>query len=217
MAYRRLSSARSQRRQRRTDRFRHSQATNLQMPFDTTDSVGVPTAIAGDAAVLADEQAFRAWYDRSLPTVYGYLFHRCGRDADLAEELTQQAFVEAVRNFGRFRGRASATTWVIGIARHKLVDHFRRAERDARRLAAFSAEELGIASPSSPSPNGPDDIDAALAVLPAMQRAVLVLHYMDRLSVREVARSIGKTEAATASLLARGREAFRLAYPETHR
>ena len=52
---------------------------------------------------------------------------------------------------------------------------------------------------------------------PALQRAVLVLHYMDRLSVRDVARSIGKTEAATASLLARGREAFRQAYPEADR
>jgi RNA polymerase sigma-70 factor (ECF subfamily) len=58
----------------------------------------------------------------------------------------------------------------------------------------------------------PDDIDDALALIPATQRAVLVLHYMDQLSVRDVARSIGKSEAATASLLARGRDAFRHAY-----
>jgi RNA polymerase sigma-70 factor (ECF subfamily) len=188
------------------------------MPFEARDSVRPPTAIAGEPVVLADEQAFRAWYERSLPTVYGYLFHRCGRDPDLAEELTQQAFVEAVRNSRRFRGQADATTWVIGIARHTLVDHVRRAERDARRLAVLSAGQLGDASRAESSPPSmPDEIDDALAVLPALQRAVLVLHYMDRLSVREVARSIGKTEAATASLLARGREAFRQAYPETDR
>ena len=46
------------------------------------------------AAVFADELAFRAWYEQSLPRVYAYLFHRCGRDPELAEELTQQAFVE---------------------------------------------------------------------------------------------------------------------------
>jgi RNA polymerase sigma-70 factor (ECF subfamily) len=63
----------------------------------------------------------------------------------------------------------------------------------------------------------PDDIDDTLAAIPALQRAVLVLHYMDRLSVREVARLIGKSEAATASLLARGREAFRQAYTGTDR
>ena len=187
------------------------------MPFEASDSVRPPTAIPGDSGVLADEQAFRAWYDRSLPTVYGYLFHRCGRDPDLAEELTQQAFVEAVRHYRRFRGQADATTWVIGIARHKLVDHYRRGERDTRRLAALTARELGDPSRAESSPpTMPDDIDDALAVLPALQRAVLVLHYMDQLSVREVAQAIGKTEAATASILARGREAFRHAYPETN-
>jgi RNA polymerase sigma factor (sigma-70 family) len=62
-----------------------------------------------------------------------------------------------------------------------------------------------------------DDIDEALAVLPPLQRAVLVLHYMDHLPVREVARSIGKTEAATASLLARGRDTFRQAFQEADR
>src|SRR5688572_24515511 len=48
-------------------------------------------------AVLADEGAFRAWYDRSMPRVYTYLFHRCGRDRQLAEELTQQTFTDALR------------------------------------------------------------------------------------------------------------------------
>ena len=46
---------------------------------------------------------------------------------------------------------------------------------------------------------------------------VLILHYMDRLSVRDVARAIGKSEAAAASLLARGRDAFRQAYQEADR
>jgi len=188
------------------------------MPFEASDSVRPPTAITAEPVVLTDEPAFRAWYERSLPTVYGYVFHRCGRDPDLAEELTQQAYVEAVRHSRRFRGQADPTTWVIGIARHKLVDHYRRAERDTRRLAVLSARDLGNPGRAESSPRTrPDDIDDALAVLPALQRAVLVLHYMDRLSVREVAHSIGKTEAATASLLARGREAFRQAYPETDR
>jgi RNA polymerase sigma-70 factor (ECF subfamily) len=176
-----------------------------------------PTAITDVPAVFADEPAFRAWYERSLPSVYGYLFHRCGRNPELAEELTQQAFFEAVRRRDKFRGEAVAATWVIGIARHKLVDHFRRIERDTRRLAALGARELEAGWVDSASPTMPDDIDDALARLPALQRAVLVLHYMDQLSVRDVARNIGKTESATASLLARGRDAFRQAYSEANR
>jgi RNA polymerase sigma-70 factor (ECF subfamily) len=192
------------------------------MPFEANSRVRPPSAISGDrselAAVFADESAFRTWYEQSLPKVYGYLFHRCGRNPALAEELTQQAFVEAVRSRGKFRGEADATTWVIGIARHKLVDHYRRTERDTRRMTALSARELGHGGPTGLSPSStPDDIDEALADMPALQRAVLVLHYMDQLSVREVAHSIGKSEAATASLLARGRDTFRQAYQGTDR
>jgi RNA polymerase sigma-70 factor, ECF subfamily len=192
------------------------------MPIEADSRVQPATGISEDrsdiAAVFADEEAFRTWYERSLPRVYAYLFHRCGRNPELAEDLTQQAFVEAVRGRPRFRGRSDANTWVIGIARHKLVDHFRRLERDARREAELAARELSrpVPAASSPSAEG-DGIDDALAVLPALQRAVLVLHYMDQLSVREVAKSIGKSEAATASLLARGRDAFRKAYQETDR
>jgi RNA polymerase sigma-70 factor (ECF subfamily) len=186
------------------------------MPFEADSRVRPSSASSGDrsehAAVFADEPAFRDWYERSLPQVYGYLFHRCGRNPELAEELTQQAFVEAVRSRAKFRGQADATTWVIGIARHKLVDHFRRVERDSRRLAALSSREVGRDGLAGSAPSMPDDIDDALALIPASQRAVLVLHYMDQLSVRDVARSIGKSEAATASLLARGRDAFRQAY-----
>ena len=193
------------------------------MPFEADSTVQPPTVITEGRsdlrAVFANELAFRAWYERSLPQVYAYLFHRCGRNPELAEELTQQAFVEAVRSRGRFRGQSDPTTWVVSIARHRLVDHFRRTERDARRLGALGIAELGragLAVPSS-SEEQPDDIDDALAVLPAMQRTVLILHYMDRLSVRDVARAIGKSEAATASLLARGRDAFRQAYQEADR
>ena len=191
------------------------------MPFEADSRVQPPTAITEGrsdlVAVFANELAFRDWYERSLPRVYAYLFHRCGRNAELAEELTQQAFVEAVRSRRRFRGQSDPTTWVVGIARHRLVDHYRRAERDARRLSALTAWQLGRTALAASSSAEPDDIDDALAALPALQRAVLILHYMDGLSVRAVAGEIGKSEAATASLLARGRDAFRHAYQEADR
>ena len=192
------------------------------MPCEADSRVQPPTTITEGrsdlSAVFADELAFRAWYERSLPRVYAYLFHRCGRNSELAEELTQQAFVEAVRSGRKFRGQSDATTWVVSIARHRLMDHFRRSDRDARRLGALTERELGrVASVASASSEEPDDIDDALAVLPALQRTALILHYMDRLSVRDVAGAIGKSEAAAASLLARGRDAFRQAYQDADR
>ena len=175
-----------------------------------------PAAIATRselAAILADETAFRAWYHQALPRVYGYLYHRCGRNPAVAEEIAQEAFVEAVRSRRRFRGQSDPTTWVIGIARHRLVDHFRREERARRHRADITILDLDAAQPPPADPAS-DGIDDALTELPSLHRAVLVLHYMDGLSVREVARVIGRSEAATASLLARAREGFRRVYRE---
>jgi RNA polymerase sigma-70 factor, ECF subfamily len=184
---------------------------------DTVKPAAVASKLTSEHDAFGDDAAFRAWYERCLPRVYAYLFHRCGRDAALAEELTQQAFVEVVRTRARFRGRSDAVTWVIGIARNKLVDHYRRTTRNERRLAALGARDFA----DNPGPAWPeaerDEVDEALELIPPFQRAVLVLHYMDRLSVRDVSKEIGKSEAATASLLARGRDAFRQAYQQVER
>ena len=59
----------------------------------------------------------------------------------------------------------------------------------------------------------PDDaLSGALAALPAMQRAAIVLRYLDDLPVRDVARLLGKSEKAVESLLSRGRETLRRTY-----
>src|SRR5262245_32717573 len=103
-------------------------------------------------AAFADEASFRAWYDAMLPRVYAFIASRCGGPGQLAEELTQQTFVEATRRRGTFDGRSEVTTWMCGIARHKLADHYRRLERDERRRIRFVSQEV----PSEPG-RGPWD------------------------------------------------------------
>jgi RNA polymerase sigma-70 factor, ECF subfamily len=169
------------------------------------------TRTASLEAVFADDAAFRTWYDEALPQVFRYLYHRCGRDRDLAEELTQQAFVEAVRSHATFAGGESVA-WLIGIARHRLVDHFRvleRRERSLRRLLAERTQPVWIGAPEVD-----DELATALDRLPAAQRAAIVLRYLDDLPVRDVARWLDRSEGAVESLLSRGREALRRIYRE---
>jgi len=166
------------------------------------------------ARAFASEAAFRSFYDRTLPRVFGYVLNRCGGDRSLAEDLTQQTFVDAVRQRHRFDGRADPLTWLIGIARHKLADHYRRLANEERRhlrlvlLEADGGSEAGSWLRSDER----EAIVRALAMLPAMQRAVLVLHYADGLPVRDIARELGKSESSIESLLTRARLAFRAAY-----
>src|SRR5437870_8819084 len=105
-----------------------------------TIQAGLSAEPANLNAIVADRAAFRGWYELALPRVYRYLLARCGGDADLAEELTQQTFVEGVRRRASFDGRSDAVTWLCGIGRHKLVDHFRKSRRDSERQLRIVSE-----------------------------------------------------------------------------
>jgi len=163
-------------------------------------------------AVLADQAAFREWYELALPRVYRSLLARCGGDPDLPEELTQQTFVEAVRRRASFDGRSDAVTWLCGIGRHKLVDHYRRSGRESQRQLRIVSQASSGQSDAWSEQVLRSSVEASLAQLSGEQRIVMVLRYLDQMPVREIASSIGRSEKATESLLSRAREAFRRAY-----
>jgi RNA polymerase sigma-70 factor (ECF subfamily) len=151
-------------------------------------------------------------YDTALPQVYGYLLARCGQ-ASLAEELTAETFLAAVDAVRREDPPVVSVPWVIGVARHKLVDHWRRQARDDRRLRTLADD--------TPPPEDLWDVhlDAArarqvLERLGSHHRAALTLRYLDDLPVAEVATLLDRTLHATEALLVRARTAFRRAYGE---
>jgi RNA polymerase sigma-70 factor (ECF subfamily) len=163
-------------------------------------------------AAFADEAAFRAWYDATLPRVYGFVASRCGGPGPLAEEITQLTFVEATRRHASFDGRSDVMTWLCAIARHKLADHYRRLERDERRHLRLAVREIQVAGDQAPAAVERDAIERALRTLPAAQRAALIFRHLDGLNVREIGSLLGKSDTAIESLLARARQGFRGAY-----
>jgi RNA polymerase sigma-70 factor (ECF subfamily) len=167
------------------------------------------------AAVFTDPAAFRPWYDDAVVRVYRYLHGRCGGDADLAEDLTQQTFVQAVRHWRSYDGRADSVTWLCSIARNRLVDHFREVDRQRRRRLRLMVREIAVADDSAQSAvDEREAVMAALRDLPVLQRAALVLRFVDGLTVREVAAELGRSEDATESLIRRAKDTFRDRYPE---
>jgi RNA polymerase sigma-70 factor (ECF subfamily) len=179
----------------------------------TTDRSPLRAGPPGLGAVVADDAAFRAWYDRNAPRVYAYLMSRCGSQAD-AEELLQAVFVEVIRHPASFDGRADPVPWLIGIARHQLARHYRKRAQSDRW---WSREQVRAIEPASEDPEfrGSElaiDIRRALASLPALQQAALVFRFLDGLSVRDVAAHLGRSEDATESLIRRARSQFERAY-----
>ena len=155
-----------------------------------------------------------ALYDESLDQVYGYLLARCS-GAALAEDLTAETFLAAVDAVRRGTCTTPSTGWLVGIARHKLVDHWRRRERELRGLRVVGGDRAVAASDDHDPWDATLDALRAretLAGLNSQHRTALVLRYVDDLPVSEVAAVLGRSVHATETLLVRARRAFRTAY-----
>jgi RNA polymerase sigma-70 factor (ECF subfamily) len=153
--------------------------------------------------------AFLALYERSLGDVYGYLVRRCP-NAATAEDLTAETFLAAVRAVRTGTAELSIP-WLIGTARHKLVDHWRREGRQREAL-----DDLYQSTPQATDDNDPVDalhVHSVLSQLPPHHRAALTLRYLDGLPVEQVAAHLERSVHATESLLVRAKTSYRSACP----
>ncbi|OEU66000.1 MAG: hypothetical protein BBJ57_10185 [Desulfobacterales bacterium PC51MH44] len=69
------------------------------------------------------------WVDNYGDALYAYALRRV-REPDLAEEMVQETFLAALHTRESFRGQSSEKTWLVGILKHKILDHFRKSSRE---------------------------------------------------------------------------------------
>jgi RNA polymerase sigma-70 factor (ECF subfamily) len=115
------------------------------------------------------------------------------RDINLAEELTQETFACAWENMDSFRGRARPGTWLHRIAYHKFVDSCRRVERDAALASTVKMQRSRAVQNQDPCDKLAKDEDQellydALKSLNPPESTVIVLHYIQGLNYRQMAR-----------------------------
>lgn len=155
-------------------------------------------------------------YDLASPQVYGYLISRCGQ-REIAEELTSETFLAAVDAVRHERPPPMDVAWLIGVARHKLADHWRRQAREQRGLRVVATDPRTELVADDPWEEFTDRMRAVatLESLAPQHRCALTLRYVDDLPVAEVARLLDRSAHATEGLLVRARAAFRRAYTAT--
>ena len=144
-------------------------------------------------------------YQQHARTVYRFLLAQCG-DADLAEELTQETFYQAMRSIGRYDGSCKLSVWLCQIARHLWYQHLRRRGREA---------PMPDEPPERPVPSAEEetlDRQAHLGLvrqvhdLPEPYREVVYLRAFGQLSFREIGDVLGKTENWARVTFYRGKE-----------
>jgi len=165
-------------------------------------------------AVLAKERKSTAEFvELCTDWIYGFVRHRLMPRAELVEDLMQEILLAAWQALPSYRQESSLRSWVLGIARHKLDDYYRR-----RILETDLPEEDGASEELTITPAFEDELDSAtqqeriekiLADLPEAYSLALLWRYRDEKSAREMAELTGKTEKAIERLLARARQSFR--------
>ncbi|MFO8058135.1 MAG: sigma-70 family RNA polymerase sigma factor [bacterium] len=160
------------------------------MPIsDDTDLVR--RALSGEESAFAE--LVRLYQDVVARTVY-----RITRRADWVEDLTQEVFLKAFEGLGRFRRRSGFSTWLYRIAVNTSLDALRKAGTDRKVCETVFLDRSGLNWPLISGENRDGEkivldremqsqVKAAIDELDPPTRTILVLRYLEELSVSEVA------------------------------
>lgn len=155
------------------------------------------------------------FFRRFFPVLYAWVARASGGAASDVEDLVQEALLQAWARRADFRGASAPETWIIAIARHKILD---RRRRRGPRLVPEEALATLDSAPLDRALAETDEVRArvrhALASLDPEHAALLRGRYLEGLGVRELASRAGESEKAVESKLHRAREAFRRALAE---
>ena len=175
---------------------------------ETAERALVSRAQAGDTA------AYEALVRHNADRLFAVVLRFSATEGD-AEEATQEAFLRAWRNIGRFRGDARFYTWLyrIGVNEAKRI-----LDRRPTAGTVVSVEDRRIDDVADGSPDAHaraetrelrDVLEEGIRRLPEKYRAAVVLRDVERLSTAEAAELLGLREAAFKSRLHRGRMTLR--------
>jgi RNA polymerase sigma factor (sigma-70 family) len=182
-------------------------------PFGGALPVGADRHRAMSETWDRDEAAsfVEALFARHHAEIYAYLM-RMMRDADLAADMTQDAFVKAYRNYATLEKPENARAWLYQIAHRVALDEIRR--RKIVRFVPWSGESRG-AAPSAEhlvmDARLSGDLQRALDRIPERQRAALLLAELHDLTGLELAAALGVSHVAARALLTRARGSLRQA------
>jgi len=145
-------------------------------------------------------------YQKYAKMVYKYLMslvHNC----DLAEELTQETFYQAIKNIGRFDGSCQISTWLCAIAKNQFLS-YQRKHPPLENLEDYNQAFDSVEKKVFDSVNRVEVLKR-LHLCPEPFREILYLRIFGNLSFREIGEIMGRTENWARVTFYRGKEKLR--------
>ena len=186
-------------------------------------------AATGDPDVAAmlrlqagDQEAFAELFRKFSPRILQYV-RRFVVSEGRAEEVTQDVFVQIFRFRHRYQPQSRLSTWVFTIATNLCLNELRRPERQLRVDLWDQDRPEGPPLPDPRAVNPEDgastremarQLEAAIAALPAKQRAALLLSRVDGMAYEDVGKALGCSEGAVKALIFRATQTLKHALKE---
>jgi len=164
-----------------------------------------------------DSSAFGVLYDHYLPRIYRFIYVKVASKED-AEDIAHQVFLNAWQNVPRYKSKGFPfSSWLYEIARNQVIDYYRT------RKEAISVEDLDpdvfSEGPHGESLNTELDLERVMKRLRTMKpeyQDVLILRFVEDMSLKEVAEALNKTEGAVKLLQHRAISSLKDFFGETN-
>ena len=185
-------------------------ASSASLAEETFSPVSAP---GQDQELLERDALFRNLVEAHGTRLHRFIIKNIGNSTD-AEDLAQQAFLEAVRSYETFKGQSELSTWLYGIAMNLVRNHLSRAPHrryeftDESELSELEADALTPAQAAEQAQHM-RHLEDAMAELPQSMRDILLMVAVDELSYEDAAALLTVPVGTVRSRLSRARSALR--------
>lgn len=149
----------------------------------------------------ASEGNFIAYYQQYKDKIYGYFLYRLNFNREIAEDLTSEVFLKALKSFESFDKDRSFQSWIYTIAHNHLVNYYRTANREVE----LTENTFSVANDSKRVELG-YELDLILKEINNMDtsdKEVLLMRFVDQLSNSEIATLLDREEGAIRTKISR--------------
>jgi RNA polymerase sigma-70 factor, ECF subfamily len=166
------------------------------------------------AVARGEEIAVETLYRTHCDAILRFVYRRASHSFEDAQEITQDTFLTAIKLAASYRGDSSAYIWLCGIARLRLIDYFRKGNRERvipREMTLRLDEALHVSDDLRQGLEVSDAVEHLMAVLSDDEREAMMLRYVEELSIREISQLLGRSEKGVENLLLRAKQKQRQA------
>ncbi len=162
-----------------------------------------------------NEAEFLEHYESYKHKIYSYFCYRTNADTLLAEDLTSETFLKALKKRDQFDQTFAFSTWIFTIARNTLYDHFKKKTPETKDLENIEENELGTLNlepqwiENLDQPLKKSAILAALNTLPELQKDCILMRYLQDKSTEEIAQITNQSNSYVRMSLSRGLKKIR--------